>query len=388
MKYISRIMVALVVLAVAITACNKVGDLPNYGSTTGTTSVLTADKTTLAALPADSNNVGITFSWTNPKYATDSASQKFVLEIDSAGKNFSKGVTKIVTGALKTSFTNKEMNNILLGFGFQFNVAYGVDIRLTTSYGNNNEKIVCNTIKVMMTPYKVPPKVALPTSGKLFIVGNATPGGDATGWNNPVPVPTQELSRIDETTWGGIFNLNGGKEYLLLPVNGDWTNKFSVANKSIAGLSAGGDFGFNLADNFPGPATSGWYKIIIDFQAGKFTVTPFTSTLPTNLFMVGDATPGGWNNPVPVPSQQFTRLNSSEWTLTLNNVVASKEYLLLPVNGDWSNKYSVANKNVTGLSAGGDFGYNLPDNFPGPSVAGNYKIDVNFVTMKFKTTKL
>jgi hypothetical protein len=279
-----------------------------------------------------------------------------------------------------------------LGFGFQFNVAYDMDIRVTSSYGNNNERITSNTIKVKMTPYKVPPKIALPTTGKLYIVGNATIGGDATGWNNPVPVPSQEFSRIDETTWGGVFNMTGGKQFLLLPLNGDWGNKFSVANNTLPGLSSGGDFGFNLSDNFPGPATSGWYKIIVDFQAGKFTVTPFTSVLPTNLFIVGNATPGGdatgWNNPVPVPSQQFTRLNSSEFTLTLNNMVGGKEYLFLPVNGDWTNKYSVANKSLAGLNLGGDFGYNLPDNFPGPTLTGNYLFNVNFATLKFKVTKL
>ena len=150
-----------------------------------------------------------------------------------------------------------------------------------------------------------------------------------------------------------------------------------MANNSVAGLSAGGDFGFNLSDNFPAPATSGFYKIVLDFQNGKFTVTPYTSVLPTNLFIVGDASPGGWNNPVPVPSQQLTRVNSSVWEITIP-LVGGKQYLLLPVNGDWSNKYAVPNNSVAGLAAGGEFGYNLNDNFPGPSTSGTYKITVNF----------
>ena len=384
MKYLSKIILALFVVAAAITGCEKVDSLPSYGVTTGITSVLTSSKTTLAALPSDSNNVGIVFSWTSPKYANDSATTKYVIEIDSAGRNFSKAVTKTITGALSISFTNKEINTILLGYGFMINVSYDVDVRLTTSYGNNNEKIVANTVRIKMTAYKIPPKIPIPISNKLFIVGDGTQGG----WNNPVPAPSQELARLDETTWGGVFNLNGGNQFLLLPVNGDWTHKYSLANNTLPGLKNGGDFGYDLSDNFLAPTTSGFYKIIVDFQTGKFTITPFTSTLPNNLFIVGDATPGGWNNPVPVPTQQFTRLNSSEFTLTLNNVVGGKEYLLLPVNGDWNNKYAVANNSVAGLNAGGDFGYNFAQNFPAPMVSGNYKIDVNFVTFKFKTTKL
>ena len=363
----------------ALSACNKVADLPHYEH--GNAPTLTASTTTIASLPADSNNTALTLSWTSPKYATDTSNYKYTIEIDTAGRNFTKAYTKVVTGSRSASFTAKELNTMLLGYGYAFNVPVDMDVRVTSSYANNNERLSSNVVRIKMTPYKVPPKVALPTSGKLFIVGDATAGG----WNNPVPVPSQELARLDETTWGGIFQLTGGKQYLLLPVNGDWSHKFSVANNTVAGLSAGGNFGYDLNDNFPGPATTGLYKIIVDFQAGKFTVTPYTGVLPSNLYIVGDATAGGWNNPVPLPSQQFTRVNSSVFEITLP-LTGGKEYLLLPVNGDWGHKFSVANKSLPGLSAGGTFGYDLSDNFPGPATSGTYKITVNFITNKFTVT--
>lgn len=385
-KYLSKLFLLATIAITLFSACDKVESLPYYEAATST--VLSASASTIAVAPADSSKTAVTFSWTYPGFAIDSTKAKYIIEVDSAGRNFAKAVSKTVTGSLSTSYTGKELNNLLLGFGFTIGTAYDVDIRITASYGNNNNQVKSNTIKVKMTPYKVPPKVALPTSGKLFLVGDASQGG----WNNPVPTPSQEFARLDETTWAGVFNLNGGNQYLVLPENGSWASKFAVDDNSIAGLSAGGTFGFNVGSafnaNFPAPATSGWYKIVLDFQTGKFAVTPYTSTLPTNLFMVGDATPGGWNNPVPTPSQQLTRLNSVEFTLTLNGVVGGKQYLLLPVNGDWSNKYSVSDNSINGLSAGGDFGYNLPQNFPAPAASGNYKIDVNFATLKFKTTKL
>ena len=360
-------------------ACNKVGDLPSYNA--GTPTVLSASSATVAPLPADSNNTALTLNWTFAKHATDSASIKYTIEIDSTGKNFARASTKIVLGSLSTPFKAKELNAILLSYGYAFNVPVDMDIRVISSYGNNNERLTSNVLKIRMTPYKIPPKIALPTTLKLFIVGDASAGG----WNNPVPVPSQELVRLDETTWGGVFQLTGGKQYLLLPLNGDWGHKFSVANGGLAGLSGGGDFGYDLSDNFPGPATTGLYKIIVDFQTGKFAVTPYTGALPTNLFIVGDATTGGWNNPVPVPTQQFTRLNSSVFEITLP-LIGGKQYLMLPVNGDWSNKFSVANGGLAGLSAGGTFGYNLSDNFPGPATSATYKISVNFVTNKFVVT--
>ena len=119
--------------------------------------------------------------------------------------------------------------------------------------------------------------------------------------------------------------------------------------------------------------------MIVDFQSGKFKVTPYTSVLPTNLFLVGDATPGGWNNPVPVPSQQMTRLNSSQWRITLN-FTGSGKYLLLPVNGSWSTKYAVPDNTITDLWKGGELIYNAGQDIPGPNTAGNKTLLVDFAT--------
>ena len=375
MKYLSRILLLVLVIC-GFAACDKIDTLPTYAN--GTVPVLNASVSSVAPLTADSSKTALTLSWTNPKSATDSGSMKYLIEFDSSGRNFSKATPVIVTGALSKSFTAKELNAILLNYGFNYNVAYNMDVRVTSSYANNDDRLVSNTLVIKMTPYLIPPKVTPPASGRLFLVGDASQGG----WNNPVPVPSQEFVKIDSVTYGGIFNLVGGKQYLALPVNGDWTHKYSVADNSIAGLSSGGDFGYDLSSNFPSPATSGWYKIMFNFQSGKFIVTPYTGVLPNNLYIVGDATTGGWNNPVPVPSQQLTRLNSSVWQLTLP-LIGGKQYLLLPLNGDWGHKYAVADNSIANLWQGGAFGYDLSSNFPGPATSGTYKITVNFLTGTF-----
>ena len=363
------------------TACEKLPVLPVY--TEGVDPVLTTSSTTIAPVPADSNKTALTLNWTNPSYASDSTTFKYIVEIDSAGRNFSKAVSREVTGSRSLSMTAKELNTILLDYGFQFNRAYDVDVRLISSYANNNERRVSNTVKLKATPYKIPPKVPLPTSNRLFIVGDATDGG----WNNPVPLPTQELERIDETTFGGIFNLSGGKQYLVLPVNGSWDNKYSVANNQLPGLAAGGDFGFNLNDNFPGPAASGLHKLVMDFQGGKFTLAPFNQQhgLPSQLFIVGDATPGGWNNPVPLPAQQFARVNSTRFEITLA-MTAGRNFLFLPENGSWDKKYGAVDNQAPGIKNGGAMKPEGQD-MPSPEATGTYKITVDFMNNTYKLVK-
>ena len=382
MKYLTKLVFAAFFIFGFI-SCQKVANLPSYKN--GRAPVLTSSVTAVAPVPADSLKPALTLSWSFPEYATDSSNMKYVVEIDSSGRNFSHATTLSISGDLSITFTAKELNTILLGYGFSFGVPYNVDIKIISSYANNNEQLESNIITVKMTPYAIPPKVDPPASGHLFLVGDASQGG----WNNPVPVPTQEFSKLDSVTYGGVFDLVGGKQYLVLPVNGDWSHKFAVADNSIPGLDAGGDFGYDLSANFPGPATSGLYKIIVNFQSGKFSVTAFPGVLPDSLFIVGDATQGGWNNPVPVPSQQLTRLNSSEFEITIP-MIGGKQYLLLPVNGDWSHKFAVADNSIPGLDAGGDFGYDLSANFPGPATDGSYKVSVNFAegtTGKFSTVK-
>ncbi|HEY8658649.1 MAG TPA: SusE domain-containing protein [Hanamia sp.] len=485
MKYLSKLLLAFAVIF-SFTACKKVADLPFYAN--GSAPVLTSSAISITPAPSDSNKIVATFSWTNPKYATDSSTQKFILEIDSSGRNFSKEVTSIVSGKLGISFTGQQLNDILAGFGFAPGQTFSFDIRVTSSYGNNNEQLKSNVITVKITSYLVPitlvPSSTTPlvlkvtdatntaisfnwnsstygtnvinyalqidtvgdnfahpqvikydnalTSGisvndlnsaaiavgviggstknvefrivsylgtsyttplvysnavpinittftpippTLYIVGDATPGG----WSNPVPLPSQQFTRIDAVSYGIVVNLTAGKSYLFLPTNGDWTHKYGGASATGGALLADNAV---PGSNTPAPATTGNYQIVVNFQTGTYTVTPFTTTIPTNLYIVGDATPGGWANPVPIPSQQFTRIDAVSYGIILD-LTAGKSYVLLPVNGDWTHKYG-------GTSATG--GTLLADNAvpgsntPAPATSGTYQIIVNFQTGTYTVT--
>lgn len=368
-----KIFVAFLLMGTVLVSCDKKDSLGNYGP--GSAPALTASSSNFAVTAADSTTKSFALSWTDPNYASNGpANTRYIIELDSATRNFSAPQTVMVVGQLSDSILAKDLNAIMLSLGFKINMPGTMEIRVKSSYNNYNETLISNVVSVSMTAYKIPPKVVLPASGHLFLVGDASQGG----WNNPVPVPDQEFAQLDETTFAGVFNLNGGKNYLVLPVNGDWGHKYAVSSASAP--VSGGDFDYDLSSNFNGPATSGWYTITLDFQAGRYTVTPFTGVLPSNLFLVGDATLGGWNNPVPVPSQQFTRVNSSVWTITAS-LNGGKNYLMLPVNGDWSHKYAVANANVP--ASGGAFGYDLSTNFNGPATDGTYTITANFVTSMY-----
>jgi len=269
-KNILRLYFIIGMAALGMVACEK--KLTNQYFGNGSTPTMKVSTTTLAPPTADSLNKVLTISWTNPHYATDSATELYSIQIDSAGRNFSKAITVQVTGALSDSMTAKQINTMALNLGFSYNVAYNMDIRVVSSYANYNQELFSNTVTINYTPYVTPPKVAPPNSKALFLVGSASSGG----WNNPVPVPAQAFTVVDSVLYQGTFFLNGGQQYLLLPVDGDWSNKYAVASANIP--ATGGAFGYNGGNstyntNFPGPAASGLYTITVDFQQGTFTCT-------------------------------------------------------------------------------------------------------------------
>lgn len=99
-----------------------------------------------------------------------------------------------------------------------------------------------------------------------------------------------------------------------------------------------------------------------------------------NLFIVGSATPGGWNNPVPVPTQKFTRISATLYEIIVQ--LNGGSYLFLPINGFWGAKYGCLGANNTNNPAGDDFKPEGGDMLA-PAAAGLYKITVDFQRGKF-----
>ncbi len=490
------IYLASVIAAVAlIIGCTKLENTPSFPKSDASFTA-TASATSVAAASADSTNAVLTFTWSDPKFSAGLKQSKFTVQVSPSGTDFLTFQTKSFTGVLTGSMLGKDLNQMALKFGGSIGQPIDLDVRVVATLVNNNEAKTSATTKITVTPYSdlqlmtispttvvtapatyskiaaalswnkgfigypdaityelqfakggtnfasptvvskntsttqsytqgdlnttvaidygvaigttgtvdfrvkatnaasaviysnvltfsvttsaIVPKYTVPS--QLFIVGDATQGA----WNNPVPTPSQQLTKIDAFTFGGVINFVGGKQFLLLPVNGDWSHKY---NPSISGSNpSGDDFAPDAGgNNMVGPLNSGYYKIIVDFVKGKYTLTSLTSnSVPDSLYIVGDATAGQWNNPVPIPSQRFTKISNSEFQLSVP-LTTGKSYLLLPVNGDWSHKFGGSTDGTT--TAGGDLlidGAVPGSNTPAPSSSATYNIKVNFLTMKYK----
>ena len=123
----------------------------------------------------------------------------------------------------------------------------------------------------------------------------------------------------------------------------------------------------------------------------KLTVTPYLDVavpVPANgnLWIVGDATANGWDNPLKTQyeaAQKFTKVSTTLYELVLP-MPGGGNYKLLQDNGVWGTQYHM----VTGTWESGTFEKKDSDpGFPGPPSAGTYKISVNFKTGKYTVVK-
>ncbi|MGC4101213.1 SusE domain-containing protein [Ferruginibacter sp.] len=281
-KMIKNISVVLVAV-ILFSACKKqIAEVQYLG---GTAPVLTASSTSATVLNiADKLKTAITFTWTNPNYqfTTGISSQDVVytLQVDTTGANFKSANLKemVISKDLSVTLTVGDYNNLFASWAE--NMPHNFEFRIRSTLGNGAVPLYSNVVKIVVTPY-LDVAVPLPVTGvgNLYLIGSATPGGDAHGWDNPVPAPpnlpvgtvSQQFTKTSSTTFEITIPLIGGKEYLVIPDNGSWANKYAVKKADVT--SDGGPFGYNYGDNFPGPSASGNYKIVLNFKTGKFTVT-------------------------------------------------------------------------------------------------------------------
>ncbi|MDB5249064.1 MAG: SusF/SusE family outer membrane protein [Segetibacter sp.] len=280
MKHISRLLLMAATIA-SFGACDKVDDLPLHQK--ATPSLLTTSATTLAPPRADSGKSILTLNWTYPNHAAaDPNSIKYIIDIDSAGKNFSSPLTKVVIGSLTTTYLAKDFNNFLLARGYTPAVPVDLDVRLTSSYGNNNERTSSNILKLKYTPYAIRTIVNYSFPKALRVAGNYQ------GWapGTAPKIVDSTASGTTGTKYEGYINFTNASPEFKFVKGDDWpAGDFGGAGANKLG---GGD-NLKLTDG------QGVYLIKANTRALTWSATKINS-----WGVIGSATPNGWNASTPM----------------------------------------------------------------------------------------
>lgn len=397
MKNILKTILLACSALVVMIACNKEAPLSTFKN--GEAVQITLSSSQITPNVSDSNRAPLVIRFNNPQFATSLSNVKFVTQIDLRGNNFANPLTSTVIGSRIDSIQNKVINDFLLKRGVGFGQLVDLQVRAIGSYANNNDQQMSQVLDLKFRAYRIPPQVTPPTTNKLFIVGDAT----NAWWNSSLInnginyLPSQEFLRLSATSYAAKINFvpGPGKAYLLLPRADDmgWDLKYAIAAGAPASAAFGGRFGYRPASNtwdvnFPGPPAGGWHTLRFDFQSGLYTVTTTDTPVPDSLYAIGSATDGGWDNAVTnnnLRRQFLRRINSVQFEGNLN-LRAGEMLKFITKVSRWQPQFGIG-------SSAGNLGFNYGSTGdPGviiiPSQSGMYKVEVNFLDMTYKLTKL
>lgn len=369
MKKIVAILYFLTGSVLFFGGCTKVDKLPYYEK--GTPVTLTASATTVAPTLADSLSPVVSFSWTNPKYATDTTNYKFIVELDTAGRNFSNSFKKEVVGHLSTSFTGRELNDILLNYGSALGVPSTLDVRITSSYLNNNEKYLSNTIQVSVTPFSDP--------SELTSTGTSVSGSLATGsqhaldfhWTPSFSGYTGVVTYYIEYDSAGK-NFTSPQEFVVGPAV--YTKAMTESEINNTALNEGVAGGTNGKIEYRVKAVTAQGAVAYS-NAVPVTINTYVPLL--RFYMPGgyQSATGNGNDWDPGTAPELIRdLRSNQ----LNKMYYT--YIYLPANAEF--------KITEGRSWNVNYGGSGGDLSPGGgnlkvTAAGVYRISINVSTMKY-----
>lgn len=271
---------SLVMLAATFASCKK--DEAQSFFEGGTAPVLTASSTAAQVLKKENkDNVALILKWTNPNYqfSTGPSSQDVVyyLQVDTTGKNFtSAGMQEqAIPKELTTTLTVKDLNGFLSRMELKSGTEYNVEMRIKSTISGGSVALYSNVIKIKLTPYLdfavEPPGTAAAqyNDGSLWATGDAF----ASGWSNPLPAPyatSQKFTKVDVLHYYLIVTFNPSGGYKLIQEQGNWDTQYHALapNDALSGVFEKK----NSDPQFLSPG-AGSYKIEVNFQTGKYTLT-------------------------------------------------------------------------------------------------------------------
>ena len=262
---------SLIALVVISTSCKKVENQVTFDG--GTAPALTSSSTApIVLLVINKDNPAFTFNWTNPNYkfntGVSSQDVTYTLQVDTTGANFTnprKGEI-VISKELSKSLTVKEINTVLLGMNLLEDMPHNMEVRVKSTLANNSVPLYSNVIKIVMTPYL---DVVWPVPAKLYLTGSASPASWMNG-GDPENV-AQRFTKVSNVKFELTIALSANNSYLFVPVYGDWSNKYGFTGSGNGNATVGESFKPNGSD-MKAPATSGTYKIVVDFKTGKWSI--------------------------------------------------------------------------------------------------------------------
>lgn len=335
-----------------LASCKKDGEQYNLQAGNFAANSLSASSGTLVLLPADDDKTAVTFQWTQADFGKQPA-VSYILQLDTpadtAANHWATAKTfTIPANTLQYGFLTKDLNNLLNTMGLAPAAANAVVVRIKADVNQYNgaastiASVYTNVLPLQITPYGL----------SLYVPG------DYQGWN-PGAAPQLAPVAGQPGLYEGYVNMPGsGVQYFKYTNAPDW-------NHTNYGDGGNGTFSTDgLAAGLSVP-TGGYYYLTANLNNNTWTATK------TTWGIIGDATPGGWDNDTQLSYDATTQV----WTVTANMIKNGS--FKFRANNAWALDFGVDNNGVLVYADNPFLGYTPGLNNLSVAADGNYTITLD-----------
>ena len=335
----------LLFLAVFLAACEKQEDMAVTNLSDAQAASLTISPSSVVLKKDTKDAEAVKLSLTAADFGYKAAVKNSV-QFAPKGSNFaSPKEIALDVNVLERSFKGIELNDIALALGIKAEATGILEVRVKSEISTAIAPTYSAVKEVTVTPFALISYVYVP--------------GDYQGWN---PATADSLvSVLGDGKYEGVINFaakpGGSLEFKITPAKA-WTVAYGDAGGGKVSTTAGNNL--KVASEYS-------YKLSLNTGDNTFTAERYSYGI------IGDATPGGWDNDTNMMYNNGTR----EWSLTLPLIGGKK--IKFRLNDDWGTNYGDTGANGSLDSGGDDISI---------ATSGTYKVTFSLVTNSYSLTKL
>lgn len=354
----------ILLLFFTFSSCKKELNLPT--GTVTATPALKISTDTLVMAQEDSAQTALTITWSPASVKGTTGKVVYILEFDKKGNNFSNPIDiKISSDTTKMVYTVSQLNTLLAAYPINMPTALEVRVVTATSDGAITP-VMSNVANLIVTRYANVP------FNSLWLVGDATPNG----WNISAATPMiQSPSNPFIFSWTGSLVAGEFKIATALNFNAPFyrpTSNHPALTATAVTISTNPDDKWQITD-----ATQ--YTITLNTQNNTISIVEMNAPKPpyTQLWLIGDATAGGWSLNAMTPLVEST---SDAFVFTYTGTLTTGEFKIATA-ADFNAPFYRPTTNDPPITATGvQLNAGNPDNKWQISDAGTYTITLNLRT--------
>ncbi|WP_046743230.1 SusE domain-containing protein [Kordia zhangzhouensis] len=336
MKKLNKLSAGFLALVafVGFNACSDDDNLIIASPQGGPQLVTPASGTSIVLTAANEQNLATTLVWNDADYGAQTAIN-YDVQVALSGTEFAAPIAAGSTNERFISWTNQQLNDVVIAAGLSPFVAGDIDVRVISSIGTQDaEQQISDVLTLNVTPYTTSlPKIAVP--------------GNHQGWD-PATAPRLAASGFGASDYEGYVWLETEYKFVAPDDTGNfaWGNTDWGDDGSFSGILTE-DGEVNV------PATPGYYLVQVDTENLTYSATQYS-----NWGLIGSATPTGWDSDNDMTYDPATQT----FSITLN---LTADEIKFRANDDWGWNYGDTGADGS-LENGGD-------NIAVPA-AGNYTV--------------